>query len=205
MLVKNIRMTKKNRNGTGIEVTDQSGDRPSIHAIALTVGAWKELFPDEQYNIIIANALNYCTCNDGLTIAGYLITNRRMFLVLEISSAHIESMLVLFYERVRREIKKHKEQIKDQRWRTYDSEEQTKSDELFVNLFKQYPLVNDHLIGLITGRLVNLLYYSPHLARLKDRIHNYNFCSALDYSGAKGPVIVKLLGSEGNFNKDNKL
>jgi hypothetical protein len=191
-------MTKTNRIRAGIEVTSQSDDRPSIHAITLTIGAWKELFPGDQNNIIIADALNYCTCNDGLTIAGYLITNRRVFLVLEISSAYIESMLVLFYERVRKEIKKKQNVIKGQSWR-YESEGQTKTDELFVNLFKQYPLVNDHLIRLITGRSVNLLYYSPHLARLKDRIHNYNFCSALDYSGAKGPVIVKLLDSEGNF------
>ena len=53
-----------------------------------------------------------------------------------------------------------------------------------------YPFLNDYIRALITGKEVHIGYYDPYLERLKQYIHNHNYCSALDYSGGKSPVIV---------------
>jgi hypothetical protein len=193
-------MAKRNPVGTGGQVKNKSDAEPSIQAISLIIGAWKGLFPEEQNKIIIAEALNYYSCSEGLIIIGYLITNRRVCLVLETDKGNMDKMLTLFYEGLKRAVQQYHDRLIALDMRTYNSKGEIKKEGLFASMFVQRPLVNDYLIRLITGREVNLPYYNPHLARLKDRLHNYNFCSVIDYSGAKGPVIVKLLEKEESFN-----
>jgi hypothetical protein len=60
-------------------------------------------------------------------------------------------------------------------------------------LFELYPLKNNHLIQLITGKKVELPYFDRELENLKFMIAHHTFCSAIDYSGALGPVDVTLL------------
>jgi hypothetical protein len=151
-----------------------------LFAITLITGDWKFAFSEEECNVMIAEALNDCVYNEGLEIAGYLITRRRVCLVLKIEYVHVNKMLQHFYEKMRKKILHQEHLIK----------------EIHSPLFIKYPLQNENLVLLITGRQVSLPYYSPHLERLKSRIHNYNFCSALDYSGAKGPVVVSLLNAD---------
>lgn len=172
------------------------GPKQPIHSITLKIGSWKRSFPEEQNMIMIAQALNYCACLGGMNIAGYLITKKRVCLVLEIDSADINQMLLMFYESVRKEIKQYRDRHRNMILKTNYSHEQVENSGSFTDLFIQYPGVSDHLVKLITGQQDNLEYYNPHLARLKDWIHNYNFCSARDYSGARSPVIVKLPGRE---------
>jgi hypothetical protein len=170
--------------------------RLSIHTVFLLIGPWKKLFPHQQCGIIIAQALNNCACTGAMNIAGYLITKRRVCLVLEIDKEDINRTLMMFYDCVKKEIHQYREWIRSMEVTTNDKSKLITIDESTANLFTRYPLVNDQLVKLITGRQVNLRYYDPHLERLKDRLHNYNFCSAKDYSGAQGPVIVKLLSRD---------
>jgi lysozyme len=190
--------------------------RAFIHSVSLLIGPWKKLFEEHQYKNMIARALNNCTCDGVLKIVGYLITKTRVCLVLEIEKTDINNALMLFYDSVGREIRQYREQVQVADITTNDKRKIITIDESHSNLFTRYPLVNDHLVKLITGRRVELSYYDPHLASLKDKLRNSDFCSARDYSGAEGPVIVKLLtsiygidiskyqGDEIDFLEDNK-
>ena len=64
--------------------------------------------------------------------------------------------------------------------------------ELSRKLFKTYPFFNPYIKKLITGEPISLGYYNPHLARLEANIEHYNFCSAKDYKGIEGPVVIEI-------------
>ncbi len=152
----------------------------SMYAVSLMMGGWKDAFSDQRLKILLAEALNYCSCYEGLVINGYLITTRRLCLVLDTHKTDKEYVLLRFFECLRRLIRE-------------SPEINTGFDPENAGLFRLYPLSNEHLIKLLTGRPVVLPYYDKNLERLKDRIIHADFCSAIDYSGAKGPVILHLL------------
>jgi len=158
----------------------------SISAITLKVGKWRSLFTEQHFNILIAEALNKTLLDDAYekTLIGYLITYRKVYLILKIKQTMLQKMLHFFYKAVKTALEQYVEK----------TAEAVTSDGFIQGepLFEQLPLKNDHLIKLITGRKVKLPYYSPTLERLKEKIRNYNFCSAIDYSGAIGPVLVTL-------------
>jgi hypothetical protein len=196
-------MVKKSNTGTDERLVHKP-DELSIHNIGLIIGPWKKLFTDEQTKILIAKALNYCAYHEGMHIVGYLITERRVCLILNINKTDIKQMLLLFYDSVRHYINKYRDWQKNQHWQIDESVKELVITERFRDLFKQYPLMNDDLVKLITGQKVTLPYYSPHLAILKDRVRNYNFCSAIDYSGAEGPVYLKMLHKQEEYKGGTK-
>ena len=177
-----------------IEIKEQVNKKPVVRPknlpISLIIGSWKEQFTDAQVKLIIAEALNDCTFNHKLHIVGYLITNKKVYLVLKIVQADLAKMLDVFFEKVRKLICQRHDKSRSLDTRTNDEGNIIRLDESSKKLFLQCTLINDHLIKLITGQQVTLPYYDPHLVRLKEQIHNNNYCSALDYSGAKGPVII---------------
>lgn len=59
--------------------------------------------------------------------------------------------------------------------------------------FKKHQLINDALIKLITGQKVTSVYENLKLAQLKENISHTNYCSAIDYLGGEGPVVIELL------------
>ena len=122
-----------------------------------------------------------------------MITEKRVCLVLEIQRNEINSMLAKFYDSVLKEIKKLRQQNENVDLRTENNEAVIRTGNFSTHLFTQYPLIDSYLVQLITGKQIYSNYYNPQLEKLKKYIHNYNFCSAIDYSGAKGPVMVKLL------------
>lgn len=154
------------------------------HSQLLVMNSWRHEIPHEQRNIIIANALNQCTNDKGFDVLGYLITQRRIFLIGSSEITPFQEILQYFYYQVSTGIAVY---LKDHH--QYDNAHHLAhhSDH---QLFTKYPFYNDHLRSLITGKQVELPYYDPNLARLKAYIHSQNYCSALDYAGGKSPVIV---------------
>jgi hypothetical protein len=198
--------------------------------LSLKIGEWKKLFQDEEYKLIIAQALNYCVYEKPrkyhvernepgytflftrLYITGYLITRQMVHLVLDseeqLTSEEQENIFRELTESLNLKIE---EAIERMRGRdnlmvpginiAEDQEEEDDEDELpaiampFRHLIQAPPLTNYLLVKLITGSKVELPYYSIQLARLKDSIRNYPFCSAIDYGGAKGPVLITKPGT----------
>ena len=163
--------------------------KEQVIPLELLICSWKNEFSLHECKVMIAEALNYCVYRHRMKIAGYLVTKRRLCLVLKIEEQHLEEMLQHFYRELRKEIRQRLQLREEIRKDLETLLAEGKPTSLFI----QYPLQNYMLIRLITGRSVYLPYYSPYLARLTDKINMENFCSAVDYSGAKGPVVVKKL------------
>jgi hypothetical protein len=186
-------MVKKNHNGTknggGLEKLRE----PLLLCISLRIGAWRELFSDQANMIIISEALNECAVNKIFTLAGYLLTSRRVFLVIYPKGSDSESMLFSFCNSIRSAVRHYMQGLKysgqwpNQPW------DGVPIDELLKHPFHRQYCINDHLARLVTGRRVNLPYYSPHLDMLKDKVRQAAFCSAIEYRGGEGPVIIEKL------------
>ncbi|HET6992584.1 MAG TPA: hypothetical protein VFJ43_14720 [Bacteroidia bacterium] len=166
-----------------------------LFAFTLNIGQWKTVFTEDQYKVLIAESLNQTVCQEQYkyTLVGYLINRQRVCLILRIKPNLVQKMLNFFYDSVRKNIRKHLEEINKTFLKKWLKQNGIDIEDLFNDLFEQRPLRNENLVRLITGRKVVLPYYNPHLRKLKDQIRNYNFCSAIDYSGAKSPVLVTLL------------
>jgi len=182
-------MSKKNNTAPAAATGKHHRHKTGLFPIALVSGDWKDEFSEYEYSVMIAEALNYCVYNEEMNISGYLLTRRRLYLVLKTEYVHINSVLLHFYDKLRKEIQ-HAQRIKKEIEKALKHPEATLEKPA---LFVRYPLQNEYLVKLITGRKVELPYSDPHLQRLKDEINKANFCSAIDYTGAKGPVVVTLL------------
>ncbi|EDP97183.1 hypothetical protein U8527_02510 [Kordia algicida OT-1] len=154
------------------------------HSQLLVMNSWRHEILHEQRNIIIAEALNSCTVHKGFKLLGYLITNRRLFLIGSSEVTPFQEVLQYFYHQVSLGIINYKKMLNLYHDDTYLLPKNT--DELFT----KYPFYNVYIRNLITGKEVNSKYYDPRLSRLKNYIHNHKYSSAVDYAGGKSPVIV---------------
>jgi len=161
-------------------------------AFVLRMGKWRHAFDKYQYKTMVAVALNACT--DQATedfwvkIAGYLITEKKLVIVWRIAKGEPERIFHFFETRLRAEIRKMKKYMEE-----YRGEKSLVPEiDIHERLFEIPLLYQNRLVKLITGQQVKLPYYDPQLARLKTYLHRENFCSVLDYTGAKGPVIVEV-------------
>lgn len=191
-------MSKKDTTAIPQHVEKKPAKKEQLIPLTLVMCDWKNDFPGHQCKVMIAEALNYCVYNEGMEISGYLITRRRLCLVLLADPAHVHNLLRLFYKELRKEILRHTHLLRNPGLTTAQRIEVVE-EEKQAPLFILYRLQNYMLVALITGQQVDLPYYSPYLARLQDKISIQNFCSAVDYSGAKSPVVVTMLN-----NKQNK-
>ena len=165
-----------------------------IYSYSLKIGKWKKKFRAGYYKTLIAEALN-CTVHKGEfknTIVGYLISERRLCLVLRTEYKKVHRMLNVFYGHLKEEMEKSIEAAKPNGVEL-SNKVVGNAEEHLLNLFTEYELKNAQLIKLITGRKVRLPYTDQQLERLKERIRNYPFCSAIDYSGGESPVLVKII------------
>lgn len=152
-----------------------------------------------------------------LYIVGYLITGRMVHLVLdmegELTKDEQENILGELVhnlnKKVREAIETRQEKNDFNEYRLemggeddVDDDELTDTGRPLMHLIETSPFSNYLLVQLITGARVELGYYSPQLAMLKDSIHNYPFCSAIDYAGAKGPVLITKLNTAGDKRDD---
>lgn len=167
----------------------------SIFTFTLKTGEWRSLFSVEECKILIAEGLNSTVTEHEYrnAVVGYLITEHSVYLVLRIDHKKIRKMFDCFYDKVREGIRNALDSRRKNELKQVLEQEQISREDLFERLFEQFSLKNDHLVKLITGRKVELPYYDPELERLKDKICNDRFCSALDYEGGEGPVLVKLI------------
>ena len=188
-------MAKKGAIGNRKETNPENHIDFPGNAFSLKIGLWKAWFPDEQNKVLISRALNECTCGGHLNIKGYLITDRRLYLVLGMELEHIDHGLNLFYAALKKEIKQRLDWFESmERHRLITK--QPDFEESWKHLFTRYLLLDFDFINAIThkkqplGHYHSPCHYNPRLARLINKMQKYNFCSAIDYSGACGPVYL---------------
>ena len=150
----------------------------------LYIKSWEKEIPTYWRNVLIAEALNYCVYNEGLVIKGYWLTQKRLYLVILTEKHSAEHILNVFAKQVAKGMYEYQYRLKN-------SQTTSGKSILFTDLFIKLPLYNQYIIQLITGEKILLPYYNPYVVQLQHKIHDDNYCSAIDYRGAIGPVVVK--------------
>jgi hypothetical protein len=161
---------------------------PTEIPLTLRTGNWKELFNAYECNMIRARSLNYCVYTQGLVITGYLIGPNELYLVLEIERHKVHALLMIFFEKLKREIRKHLGALHKKGITVSEYLERMDSDESYDSLYSTVFDMDYQLVRLLTGRKAELPYYNAQTARWKYIIDRSEFCSAADYLGATGPV-----------------
>ena len=174
---------------------------PEHHKLELQVGNWAKFFSEQEIKVIIAVALNYCVHHSALKIIGYLITAEKVSLLVGCTTVRWNEIKPVFYEQTAARITALLKQNKSDQLSNWENEI---SDEQINGLYEEFPFTNQYLILLLTGRKVDLPYYNEELAQLKDQMDGYDFCSAIDYSGAEGPVLVSTSWLKTNNTKKSK-
>jgi len=162
------------------------------HKIELRIGNWSKKLDLNYVNTLIAMTLNHCTKDKDFIIKGYLMTSKTIYLIVKTNEKIFDNLLNKIEKHVYLLLKTHKKEIQN----CYENDfmdEDTAFYTIRKPLFKLYSLKNGHLVQLITGKKVLLPYYNRELEDLKLLIRNHPFCSAIDYSGAIGPVNVTLI------------
>ncbi|MDP9047175.1 MAG: hypothetical protein M3N14_03505 [Bacteroidota bacterium] len=171
-------------------------EEAKLHPAFFLIGNWRFLFTERQVKVMIARALNWCVTTDKMEIAGYLITYKRLCLVLRHEKADAEKLTKLFPIVLTDSVTAWARDTKP--LLDIKSPEKATADDadLFDPILTPYPAIDNYLVWLITGRTVDIPYYDPYLERLKIVTHAAEFCSAGDYLGAEGPVLVTLISSD---------
>ncbi|MEO6176892.1 MAG: hypothetical protein ABIP27_17195 [Flavobacterium circumlabens] len=164
------------------------------HQSEFKIGNWKDNFDLNYTHSLIAIALNHSCKYHDLIVNGYLITAKSVYLVVKTPEKSIENMLSKIENHIHLLLKNENQTLKNKNFNIdFILDNEDVFFEIQEPLFKVSPLKNDDLISLITGKKIELPYYDRRLEALKKLIHHHPFCSAIDYSGAIGPVYVTLL------------
>ncbi|HEX8014944.1 MAG TPA: hypothetical protein VF465_06910 [Flavobacterium sp.] len=163
------------------------------HQAGLKLGDWEKYFNLKYVNTLIAMALNQCIKNDELIINGYLITDKILYLVVKSNEKKFDSILKKLENHIHFLLEIHKKESQNIDNYNFETDNESAYYHIRKPFFKFHPLNNEYLVPLITGKKVTLPYFDRKLEYLKMIIQNNPFCSAIDYSGALGPVIVTLL------------
>lgn len=164
---------------------------PDHYKKVLRCGEWSKLVGKKQTKVIIAVALNYypSLLKSEVKIFAYALISNNLYLVAHGSEGDIYSFLPDFYELVRIGIQNFFVEFQEQKGKCI---EQVYLDKITqVNkLFTEHRFRNKFLFALIIGRKIALPYFDSQYNKLQYQIHTSDFSSAIDYSGAKGPVII---------------
>ena len=164
---------------------------PEQYKKVLRCGEWSKLVGEKQTKVIIAVALNYYPSLLGseVKIFAYTLISNNLYLVARGSDGDIYSFLPDFYELVQIGIQDFFSELQEQK---VHFREQVSLDKITQvnNLFTEHRFRNNFLLSLIIGQKISLPYFDPKYNKLQHKIQTSNFSSAVDYSGAKGPVII---------------
>jgi len=167
-----------------------------LQTICLNIGPWRKLFPAGQSELMIARALNNCINEGELVVNGYLINHEALWLVIPANTNDIDRIDAMLQDRIRKNIQLHFGKERQLQYKAKDAINHEKNNKKVDSLFTRNPFINQDLVKLITGKIIELPYYDRHLAKLKAIINRSKFCSAIDYAGVEGPVIVTLIEDE---------
>ncbi|WP_422360473.1 hypothetical protein [Reichenbachiella sp.] len=162
---------------------------PENQKILLTIGDWKGILNASEMKISIAIALNHCCGHHRMQLLGYLITDQEVSLIIEGKKLHVDHLLAKFYDEFVSVVADHLS-LADKQGHVLKNWEKHREGAL-SDLFDRSIMHDPHLISLLLGQDIDLPYHSAEAEQLKQQIKTYDFCSAIDYSGAEGPVKVK--------------
>lgn len=180
-------------------IKEKYGIKLPVTTITLVWGRWARIFDQLVVCEFISEALNGATTDERgehPTLAGYYLDHTCANLVFRLDEGTVHEILERFRLILEDIVKRGIEGLKKTRMMQSERDQLMEIDLFPRRLFEIKEFWDDHLIRLITGQQINLPYDDPKLDRLKNRISDYRFCSAPDYAGAIGPVVIKQLKRE---------
>lgn len=143
----------------------------------LEIGLWVNAFSDDNRHLIIAEALNKTVCDKKIKIKGYLITNWRVYLILDCDFVQAELFVIHFQKLIRFYLI----QLETDEFIPIQFDQQ---------LFQAFPFYDYVLANLLLGKKSENPNVDLNLSYYKDFLEGYNFCSVQFHKGRIGPVIV---------------
>jgi len=165
----------------------QNNDKYGRHGVcyvSLLLGRWRKQIPHFYRRVIIATALNTCVNKGKFKIYGYLITSKHIFLIFKAQHSEIKHQLRSLKKQLELEIEHYYLKVETNHIISHDVDHKVKKHR-FGYLFEMFPLYNDSLVRLLTGRKPKVHYYDSQITKMEDILQNYQFCSVLDYESHK--------------------
>jgi len=188
------------------KTTKMSGDRYPItdqnacYFLTMTVVSWVDVFIRPVYKQIIADSLNFCVENKGLTIYGWSLMTNHLHLVAEAKKGSKLSHIIQDFKKftarsLLRAIESEPESRRD--WMLYRFEFAGK----YLKTVEKYHFWQDgsHAIYLdphkpeMMRQRLNYVHENPVRAGIVEEAKDYLYSSARDYCGKKGLVRIELL------------
>ena len=175
-------------SGDRYPITDQN----ACYFLTMTVVSWVDVFIRPVYKQIIADSLNFCMENKGLTIYGWCLMTNHLHLVAEAKEGSKLSHII-------RDFKKFTARSL---LRAIESEPESRRDwMLYLKTVEKYHFWQDgsHAIYLdphkpeMMRRRLNYVHENPVRAGIVEEAKDYLYSSARDYCGKKGLVRIELL------------
>ncbi|MEQ8245127.1 transposase [Fulvivirga sp.] len=173
-------------------------DQEKLYFISFAVVHWIDVFVRPIYKDIIVDSLKYCIEHKGLEVYGWCIMTSHIHLIIGTQGDKMEDIIRDLKKYTSKEILK---EIKD------NTQESRKEWMLWIfekagsknsnNKTYQFWQQHNHPIELSDNHTMqqklDYLHANPVVAGFVSEPQAYVYCSAIDYSGGKGLVPLKIL------------
>lgn len=182
-----------------INIENKQHHHGHTQQLVLRLGAWVNAFPGNEYKWMAAQALNACVhlpeggspASFHTEITGYLFWQKEIYLVLHTRKKDLPHLLHFFSGVLKMELIAGLNRVISLTGNTAAKRALKRLNTEPVRLYRQHAFTNYRLVEMITGKEVTGPYDTPAFKRLYEMVHGNPFCSAIDYQGGKGPVIVE--------------
>ncbi|WP_370086533.1 transposase [Ekhidna sp.] len=172
-------------------------DQNAIYFLTFTVVGWIDVFTRREYKLEIADSLNYCIKEKGLTVFAWCIMSNHIHLIARAKEGHKLSDIIRDFKKftAKQIIKMIESEPESRReWMLNQFEYAGRN----LNRIKKYKFWKDdnHAIELeshMTDGRLNYIHQNPVNAMIVEEPEHYIFSSAKDYAGVKGIVEVELI------------
>lgn len=154
-------------------------------SVVLEYRTWRKLFTATELRVIMVKALNTAIAQTNATIAGYLISDWAIYLILNASASSAQDFLNVFEKNTEFEI-----ETKQEKHENINSYFIT-SDNILRSLFFKHPFYPSQALYLaLIGKSSTKPYTNELSVKSLHFLQTYNYCSVQDYKGGKGPVNI---------------
>ena len=167
----------------GHKITNQN----ALHFITPTVVGWLDVFTRKSYKRIVAESLNYCTENKGLSVHAYVIMSNHLHLMVSAKEGYRLSDIIRDFKshtatKIIKEIRSSPKESR-QEWMLRLMKYYAKNNS--NNAIYQFWKRDNHPIELASPKWIkarfDYIHYNPVRAEIVEKAEHYLYCSAKDY------------------------
>ena len=170
-------------------------DQNAVCFLTFTITDWVDIFTHSCYRMVIADSLNYCIENKGLTIYAWCLMSYHIHLVAKANDGFLLSDIIRDFKKFT--AKKIIDMIKEgpesrKEWLLYrfsfagKFDHRIKNYKVWQDISHPILLESNHLID----QRINYIHQNPVRALIVQNEEDYIFSSAGDYAGTKGMINI---------------